>query len=90
MAIEDGFILARCFEQCGSDIEMAFVRYEDARRDRTRRVVTGSAENAKRFHNPALSSRDGAQAYVDREWSEDRIKQRYEWLFTYDVTSVAR
>jgi len=90
MAIEDGFVLARCFERYSSDVGTALARYEDARRDRTRRVVTGSAENAKRFHNPALASRDGAQAYVDGEWSEDRIKQRYEWLFTYDVTSVER
>src|SRR6267378_8532761 len=89
MAIEDGFVLARCFEQYSGDGGTALARYEEARRDRTRRVVTGSAENAKRFHNPALASRDGAQAYVDREWSEERIKQRYEWLFTYDVTSVA-
>lgn len=38
----------------------------------------------------ARRHRDGAQAYVDRGWSEACIKQRYEWLFTYDVTSVAR
>jgi len=26
---------------------------------------------------------------VDREWSEERVKQRYEWRFTHDVTAVA-
>ena len=88
MAIEDGFVLARCFEQFGGDIETALTRYENARRDRTRRVVLGSAENARRLHNPALASKDGAQDYVDREWSEERIKERYDWLYTYDVTSV--
>jgi salicylate hydroxylase len=89
MAIEDGFILARCFEQFGNDTELALARYEDARRDRTRRMVRGSAENATRFHDPQLAEQAGAQAYVDREWSETRIKQRYEWLFTYDATAVA-
>jgi salicylate hydroxylase len=88
MAIEDGFILGRCFDEFGSDIPTALQRYEAARRDRANRTVVGSAENAKRFHNPTLANPDGAQAYVDREWSEDRIKQRYEWLFTYDVTKV--
>lgn len=88
MALEDGFILARCFEKYGEDIPAALQAYEAARRERANKTITGSAENAKRFHNPALASKEGAQAYVDREWSEERIKQRYEWLFTYDVTRV--
>ena len=87
MAIEDGFILARCLEQF-DDVETALVRYESARRERTRRMVRGSAENTARFHNPKLADKAGAQEYVDREWSEERVKQRYEWLFTYDATNV--
>jgi len=50
--------------------------------------VRGSAENAKRFHNPELAHAAGAAAYVEREWSEDRVRARYEWLFTYDVDRV--
>jgi salicylate hydroxylase len=86
MAIEDGFVLAQCLELSDGDVARALAFYEEARYDRTRRVVLGSAENAKRFHDGALASTDGAQAYVDREWSEDRVKQRYEWLYTYDVS----
>lgn len=89
MALEDGFILARALRAAGADIEQALVRYENARKERTAKVVHGSAENMRRFQNRAMAEPAGAQDYVDREWSEERVKQRYEWLFTYDVTAVA-
>jgi salicylate hydroxylase len=88
MAIEDGYILARCFAEAGSDVPAALERYENARRERTRRVVEGSAANAKRFHNPKLADPGEAKRYVDREWAGERIAERYEWLFRYDVTRV--
>jgi salicylate hydroxylase len=87
MAMEDGLILARTFSEY-SNIEEALGRYESARKERTKRAVTGSAENAKRFHNPRLADAEGAQEYVDREWSEERVRQRYEWLFTYDAATA--
>ena len=71
------------------DIPAALMRYENARRDRTRRAVEGSAANIQRFHNPKLSDPAEARKYVDREWAEERIAERYEWLFRYDVTTVA-
>jgi 2-polyprenyl-6-methoxyphenol hydroxylase-like FAD-dependent oxidoreductase len=85
MAIEDGFILARCLEQYGSDYATAFSSYEAARQERTRKVVLGSAENAKRFHDNRLADDSTAQAYLNREWQEDRVRDRYEWLFAYNA-----
>ena len=43
----------------------------------------------KRFHNPALADAAGAKAYVDAQWNEQTVKQRYDWIFEYDATSVA-
>jgi salicylate hydroxylase len=88
MAIEDGYILARALEKYAGDPERALQRYEDVRKERTARVVIGSAANTKRFHNPALANAEGAAEYVSREWTEEKISERYEWLFKYDVDAV--
>ena len=87
MAIEDAYILARALA-AHADAATALEHYEAARRARTTRMVEGAAANTKRFHNPELAHVEGARAYVEREWNEARVKERYEWLFTYDVTTV--
>ena len=48
------------------------------------KIVRGSTETAKRFHNPILSDHDQAVAYVTREWEPERVRTRYDWLFEYD------
>jgi salicylate hydroxylase len=80
-------VLARAL--AAGDVEQGLVRYQNARKERSEKIVRGSAENARRFQNRTLAEPAGAQAYVDREWSEERVKERYEWLFAYDVTAVA-
>jgi salicylate hydroxylase len=87
MAIEDGFILARVLAEVDDPVA-ALRRYEDARRDRTARVVVGSSANTKRFHNPELAHAEGAAAYVAREFAVPVMRERTEWLYTYDVTKV--
>ena len=88
MAIEDGMVLARCLTAY-KNVETARTRYDAARVERTARLVQGANEMAKRFHNPALADAAGAKAYVDAQWNEATVKQRYDWIFEYDATRVA-
>jgi salicylate hydroxylase len=89
MAIEDGYILARALTEGDADVPSRLLRYETARRERTRRAVEGSAANITRFHNRALADPVKAREYVNREWAGQNVAERYEWLFRYDVTTAA-
>jgi salicylate hydroxylase len=87
MALEDGFLLARCLTEL-DDVPRALRTFESLRLQRTSRIVQGAADNALRFHNPVLADPVAAVEYVAREWEPGRVRQRYDWLFEYDVTSL--
>ncbi len=88
MAIEDGYVLARCLAAGNGDVAEGLRIFERTRFDRTSRVVEGSAQNAKRFHNPELADAAGAQRYVDNEWQPEIVKRRSQWLFEYRADEV--
>ncbi len=87
MAIEDGYVLARCLTGGDSVVE-ALQRFQKARLPRCSDIVRRSNDNAKRFHNPTLADPVAAAEYIDREWQPDKVKARYDWLFEYDALTV--
>ena len=88
MAIEDALVLARCLERWPGDIGQALGRYEAARIGRTTRAVEGSAANQQRYHALELKGPDDARRYVAQQWAEPKVRERYDWIFSYDATSV--
>jgi salicylate hydroxylase len=88
MAIEDAVVIARVIAADPGDIAGAFRRFQDLRVERTSKIVRGSTETAKRFHNPILADHDQAVAYITREWEPERVRTRYDWLFEYDARAV--
>lgn len=87
MAIEDGVVLARCLDAY-DDIGAALVAYQNARVDRATKIVVGSTEAGKRFHNPILADATAAVGYMEREWATEKVRSRYDWLFEYDATTI--
>jgi salicylate hydroxylase len=88
MSLEDGVVLARALEAAGDDVEQGLKRYQQARIERTTKVVLGSAENGKRFQSRTLADAASAEEYVNREWTPEKVRARYQWLYEYDVTTV--
>lgn len=88
MAIEDGCVLARAMQAYQGDIPSALLAYQATRLERTTKIVLSSAANTKRFHNPELADAQGAATYIAREWEESKVRERYDWLFSYKPETV--
>ena len=88
MAIEDGYVLAACLQKYLDEPERAFARYEDIRRERTAAVVRKSHENRRSAFSPALADQSQVAVEVAREWQQERVRERMEWLYAYDATAV--
>ncbi len=89
MAIEDGYIVAACLDKYFGDPAAAFTRYEEIRRDRTAAVVRKAHENRRSAFSPALEAKGAVAVEVAREWQQERVRERMEWLYAYDATAVA-
>jgi salicylate hydroxylase len=88
-SIEDGTVLARCLEKAApADVPAALLRYQQARIERTSRMVRGATANTVLFHSRELATEESAETYLQREWSAAPIFERYDWLYSYDANTA--
>jgi salicylate hydroxylase len=84
MAIEDGYVIARCL-QSQPDTATALSTYERLRKPRVSQVQLGARERGKRLH----LSDPKAMAERDRQFSADpeRRGREMDWIYRYDVVA---
>ncbi|HTI81558.1 MAG TPA: FAD-dependent monooxygenase [Acetobacteraceae bacterium] len=87
MTIEDGMILARSMA-ASSDVNEALQRYEQARLDRTSRIVRSSFDRAERMRSLETASPDQVRAFMDRQFSAAASSDPYQWIHEYDAMSA--
>jgi salicylate hydroxylase len=51
-------------------------------------VVRKSHENRRSAFSPALANPGAVAAEVAREWQQERVRERMEWLYAHDATAV--
>lgn len=88
MTMEDAYVLARCLEASPGDIEAALKRYDAARVERTNKTKASSLAMLDVFHSPELERIETARPYIEKHWSPQAVRERYDWLLTYDATAV--
>jgi salicylate hydroxylase len=81
MAIEDAAVLTRCL-LAGNSVAAALKTYQDARVDRTSRVVKESTESRGLYR---IESEEEMRAAFR---NKDLSKSRSEWLYSYDPLTV--
>jgi salicylate hydroxylase len=89
MSIEDGYVVAACLDKYFGEPAAAFARYEDIRKDRTSMVVRKASENKNSAFEPRLANKELVAVEVAREWQQVRLRERMDWLYNYDATSIA-
>lgn len=86
-AIEDAAVLARCFAEF-EDTADALKFYQSTRVPRATQIVEASNQTRADRLSPLLADPTTAVAEMQRQWSPDRVAKNYDWIFSYDATTV--
>jgi salicylate hydroxylase len=91
MAMEDGFVLARCLHDSAHDVAAALRAYEALRKDRATRVQLGSRARSDicQVISPLAQWRRDLGLLVNQVLRPGAAIQRADWIYRYDVAALA-
>jgi salicylate hydroxylase len=52
-------------------------------------VLRKAHENRRHAFSPALAGQEAVGVAVAREWQQERVRERLDWLYHYDATAIA-
>jgi salicylate hydroxylase len=88
LAIEDAFVLARCWGEQRDDFPAAFGRYQALRRDRVIRAIAAANANAKNYHFSGIKRKIALTGLKTLgRVAPNAFLKRLSWLYDHDVTS---
>ncbi len=88
MAIEDGVVLARSFA-AHADVASALAGLRTSPPRTNQPPGARGQRQCRALSQSRARQCAGAARYVDSEWQEEKVKQRYDWVFEYDPVRVA-
>lgn len=86
-AFEDSCVLVNVLTG-GQDIESALQRYDVLRRERGYRVARASMDMLGVFHHADLGNDEKARSYIEKQWSREKVRERYDWIVSYNALTV--
>lgn len=87
MSFEDSAVLVNVLSTY-SDTAEALAAYDSLRRERCYKVVDASMNMLKVFHHEALKEESSAKEYIEDQWSTEKVRERYDWIVSYNALQV--
>lgn len=87
MAFEDSCVLVNLLDS-NSDVPAALREYDALRRERGYRVARASMDMLRVFHHDDLKDVSKARNYIETQWSREKVRERYDWIVSYNALAV--
>lgn len=87
MAFEDSCVLVNVLAN-NDDTPAALQQYDALRRERGYKVARASMDMLRVFHHEDLHDEAKARDYIQSQWSKEKVRERYDWIVSYNALAV--